>query len=139
MSYFCIVSVEDSPIFECSVGNSDQKDDLNQFIVHAALDHVEWHLQNKKQACLLGAVDKFNDNIVSCFVTPSNIKFLLLHPKNLDENVNFSFFFLPEILAVETFSFRLKKETGVTHDPYFSFVFSYFSTRILFGSNSGQF
>ncbi|KAI0024825.1 Sedlin [Xylariomycetidae sp. FL0641] len=87
--YFAIVGTQDNPLFEHEFGTSKQGGDgqsrfsdqarhMNQFIVHSSLDIVE-EVQWGSGQMYLKCVDKFFNNYVSCFVTGSNVKFLLLH------------------------------------------------------------
>jgi hypothetical protein len=60
--------------------------ELNPFIVHSAIDIVE-DVQWKSNALYLKAVDDFYGYHISAFVTPGNIKFLLLHETKNEESI----------------------------------------------------
>ncbi|OAA65748.1 trafficking protein particle complex subunit 2 [Niveomyces insectorum RCEF 264] len=87
--YFAIIGTQDNPLFEYEFGTSKQGGDgqarfsdqarpLNQFVLHSSLDVVE-EVQWGNGQMYLKCVDRFFQNYVSCFVTGSNAKFLLLH------------------------------------------------------------
>ncbi|KEZ41552.1 Trafficking protein particle complex subunit 2 [Scedosporium apiospermum] len=87
--YFVIVGTQDNPLFEYEFGTSKQGGDglahfgeqqkhMTQFIVHSSLDIVE-EVQWTSGQMYLKCIDKFFNNYISCFITPSNAKFLLLH------------------------------------------------------------
>ncbi|MCJ1437281.1 TRAPP subunit [Xylographa pallens] len=87
--YFCIVGTKDNPLFELEFGTSKQGGDgiarfptearqLNPFIVHASLDIVE-EVQWLNSQMYLKRVDHFASSHVSCFLTPTSVKFMLLH------------------------------------------------------------
>ncbi|KFZ25472.1 hypothetical protein V502_00076 [Pseudogymnoascus sp. VKM F-4520 (FW-2644)] len=86
--YFAIVGTQDNPLFEYEFGSSKQGGDgiarfpeqaryMNQFVVHSSLDIVE-EVQWGTGQMYLKCLDRFYNNYVSCFITPGNIKFLLL-------------------------------------------------------------
>eukprot|EP01006_Ploeotia_vitrea_P067818 TRINITY_DN98581_c0_g1_i1.p1 TRINITY_DN98581_c0_g1~~TRINITY_DN98581_c0_g1_i1.p1 ORF type:complete len:170 (-),score=73.41 TRINITY_DN98581_c0_g1_i1:161-670(-) len=114
MLYFCIVAKGDVPIFEVQLGGHaggsaggsggkgaagagsgggglQQKEDLVQFILHAALDGVE-HKVWTTTSMYLKTVDKFNDLLVSAFATAGHVKMLLLHDHRVDEGHIKAFF-----------------------------------------------
>ncbi|CAG8533795.1 10934_t:CDS:2 [Paraglomus occultum] len=95
--YFVIVGTKDNPIFEAeftSTGRGsgseairrDEHKHLNQFIVHSALDVVE-ELQWKSNAMYLKSIDKFNEWLISAYVTAGNIKLMLLHETKNEEGI----------------------------------------------------
>ncbi|XP_006459875.1 hypothetical protein AGABI2DRAFT_149846 [Agaricus bisporus var. bisporus H97] len=57
-----------------------------QMIANASLDAIE-DVMRKENAMYLRAVDKFNEWTVSAFVTPGNVKFVLLHEAKNDEGI----------------------------------------------------
>ncbi|KAL9106101.1 MAG: hypothetical protein Q9187_008607 [Circinaria calcarea] len=87
--YFCIIGSKDNPLFELEFGTSKQGGDgvarfpaearrLNPFIVHASLDIVE-EAQWLSNQMYLKRVDHFASSHISCFLTPTSTKFMLLH------------------------------------------------------------
>ncbi|KAI1854697.1 hypothetical protein JX266_000815 [Neoarthrinium moseri] len=87
--YFVIIGTQDNPLFEHEFGTSKQGGDgqsrfsdearhMNQFIAHSSLDIVE-EVQWGTGQMYLKHVDRFFNSYMSCFITPSNAKFLLLH------------------------------------------------------------
>ncbi|KAI9218514.1 Sedlin [Blastocladiella britannica] len=92
MSYYlAIIGSRDSPVFEAALGNpiKDEGKHLHQFVLHAALDFVDeamWQSQNM----YIRVVDKFNDWLVSSYVSAGGLRFMLLHSvKNEDGIRNF--------------------------------------------------
>ncbi|KAI9672644.1 MAG: TRAPP subunit [Alyxoria varia] len=86
--YFAIVGTRDNPLFTHSFGTSKHGGDgvprfreearaMNQFIVHASLDLVEEAMWSTS-AMYLKQIDKFQENYVSCFLSGTGMKFLLL-------------------------------------------------------------
>ncbi|WZZ13880.1 hypothetical protein YC2023_106969 [Brassica napus] len=76
---FMIVARNDIPIYEAEVGSAAKREDaaqLHQFILHAALDVVQ-DLAWTTSAMFLKSVDRFNDLVVSVYVTAGHILFLL--------------------------------------------------------------
>ncbi|KAF3963053.1 hypothetical protein CMV_012517, partial [Castanea mollissima] len=72
---FIIVSRNDIPIYEAEVGSATKREDaaqLHQFILHAALDIVQ-DLAWTTSAMFLKAIDRFNDLVVSVYVTAGHI------------------------------------------------------------------
>ncbi|CAN7065846.1 hypothetical protein Bca4012_102370 [Brassica carinata] len=74
---FIIVGRNDIPIYEAEVGSAPKREDaaqLHQFILHAALDVVQ-DLAWTTSAMFLKSVDRFNDLVVSVYVTAGHILF----------------------------------------------------------------
>ena len=83
----------DAPIYEAEFINTQRREDnshLNQFIIHAALDMVEDSVWGT-QSMFFKSVDKFNDYLISAFVTAGGIKFMLLHDVRNEDGIR-SFF-----------------------------------------------
>ena len=91
--YFAIISPTDSPLFELTFGTSKAGGDgvarfrngetsryMNQFIVHASIDVVE-EVQWLSPNMWLKVIDNYapTSSHVSCFLTGSNVRFMLLH------------------------------------------------------------
>ncbi|KAM1014706.1 hypothetical protein ACFX2C_044661 [Malus domestica] len=95
---FIIVSRNDIPIYEAEVGSAAKREDaaqLHQFILHAALDIVQ-DLAWTTSAMYLKAIDRFNDLVVSVYVTAGHIlyihtRLMLLHDSRNDDGIK-SFF-----------------------------------------------
>jgi len=57
-----------------------------QMIANASLDMVE-DVMRKESVMYLKGVDKFNEWTVSAFITPGNMKFVLLHEGKNDDGI----------------------------------------------------
>ncbi|KAJ1928712.1 TRAPP subunit [Tieghemiomyces parasiticus] len=94
--YFVIVGTDDTPLYESELGlqfkdtaPSAKKEEaryLNQFVAHAALDIIDEAVCATNDL-YLRTVDKYNELNVSCYVTPSNIRFILLHDNKADDSI----------------------------------------------------
>ncbi|KAB2041112.1 hypothetical protein ERO13_D02G111000v2 [Gossypium hirsutum] len=90
---FIIVSRNDIPIYEAEVGSAAKREDaaqLHQFVLHAALDIVQ-DLAWTTSAMFLKAIDRFNDLVVSVYVTAGHTRFMLLHDSRNEDGIK-SFF-----------------------------------------------
>ncbi|CAM9354462.1 unnamed protein product [Choristocarpus tenellus] len=101
MSLIFTIVGRSEPLYEAELGSGmgagglarvpEESAHLNQFIIHSALDMVD-RKQWATPATHLKSVDRFNDQIVSAFLTAGGIKFMLLHDvTRSDESVR-SFF-----------------------------------------------
>ena len=95
--YFCIVARDDTPVYETALSapgdkSSNRKEDLIQFIIHAALDNIEQKIWTNTHMVLKN-VDKFNEDYISAFTTAGHVRFLLLHDARLDEGAIKTFFY----------------------------------------------
>ncbi|CDK27755.1 unnamed protein product [Kuraishia capsulata CBS 1993] len=95
--YFAMIGTKDNPIYELEIGTYKQSGDgtpkfptemkeLNPFIVHSALDIVE-EVQWKNNQLYLKTIDSFYGYQVSAYVTPGNVKFMLLHDVKAEESI----------------------------------------------------
>ncbi|KAJ7556686.1 hypothetical protein O6H91_05G093700 [Diphasiastrum complanatum] len=86
---FVIVGRNNSPIYESEVGNAPKKDEAmhqHQFILHAALDIVE-DLAWTTNTMYLKSVDRFNDLVVSVYITAGRTRLMLLHDSRSDDGI----------------------------------------------------
>ncbi|XP_072987911.1 uncharacterized protein [Typha latifolia] len=90
---FIIVSRNDIPIYEAEVASTVKKEEAahqHQFILHAALDIVQ-DLAWNTNAMFLKSVDRFNDLVVSVYVTAGHTRLMLLHDSRNEDGIK-SFF-----------------------------------------------
>lgn len=85
---FVIVGANDQPVYEVDLtGPKEQQTQyLHQFVLHAALDAVDEAMWSTKELHLK-AVDRFNNLVVTAFVTPGCARFLLLHDGRNDDAI----------------------------------------------------
>lgn len=92
-----IVGTKDNPLYQLEFGTSKSGGDgraafredqrpMNQFILHSSLDIVE-EIQWSAGIMYMKSIDKFNNNIISTFLTAGNIKFMLLHEVRNDDGI----------------------------------------------------
>ena len=76
---FVMVPHGDTPIYEAEFSRKKEENrHLNQFIVHSALDMVDQAMWNTN-SMFLKTVDKFNESLVTAFVTAGGIRLMMLH------------------------------------------------------------
>ncbi|GMM39011.1 TRAPP subunit [Saccharomycopsis crataegensis] len=112
MSYYlALIGTQDNPVYEAEFGTFKQGGDgsskfstemreLNPFIIHSSLDIVE-DLQWVKNSMYLKVIDNFYGYYISAYVSPTNVKFLLLHEVKSEESIK-QFFFELNDLYVKT-------------------------------------
>ncbi|XP_053990128.1 trafficking protein particle complex subunit 2-like [Hylaeus volcanicus] len=137
-SILAIINAYDVPVFQCylNVENSENqsKEDtshLNEMILYASMDNFEeyaWQTSN----LFLSQIDRFNDSAVSAYITPTHVKFLLLHRvtkgtsicKTLDNNIS-KFF-------TEIHTLYLKILMNPFYEVYSPLNFTEFESKIQF-------
>ncbi|KAI5660516.1 hypothetical protein M9H77_29309 [Catharanthus roseus] len=90
---FIIVSKNDIPIYEAEVGAPPRKEEAahqHQFILHSALDIVQDQAWTTS-AMFQKGIDRFNDLVVSVYVTAGHTRLMLLHDSRNDDGIK-SFF-----------------------------------------------
>ncbi|KAK8958923.1 hypothetical protein KSP40_PGU017537 [Platanthera guangdongensis] len=90
---FIIVSRNDIPIYEAELGSAIKKEEAahqHQFILHAALD-IAQDLAWTTSAMFLKAMDRFNELVVSVYVTAGHTRLMLLHDSRNEDAIK-SFF-----------------------------------------------
>jgi len=85
MSYFMIVG-KDERLFEVDLSRRDDVGRTAQFVIHAALDMVDAALPTATTT-FLKAVDRHGEQVVSAYVTPGGIRFMLLHDAKAEDAV----------------------------------------------------
>eukprot|EP00392_Amoebophrya_sp_AT5.2_P010994 g11069.t1 len=102
--YILYIVKESEPLYELDLSTSGRRDDsphLDQFIAAASLDELDQSLATSSSSSsssyasstqnFFKTVDTFNDFVVSAFVTPGGLKFLLLHRRNSGDDLLKSF------------------------------------------------
>ena len=76
-----IISPDDSQVYEMKLATSKKEINyLHELIAYSSLDNVE-NKEWETTGMYLKTVDKFNDNITHCFVTPGS-KIFFFTPRN---------------------------------------------------------
>lgn len=92
-----IVGTKDNPLYQLEFGTSRSGNDgrpsfredqrpMNQFILHSSLDIVE-ELQWTTSLTYLKTIDQFNNAMISCYLTPGNIKLMILHDTKAEDGI----------------------------------------------------
>lgn len=103
--------------------------ELNPFVVHSALDIVE-DVQWSKNSMYLKVIDNFSGFYVSAYVTPSNVKFLLLHELTSEETIR-QFFFELNDLYVKTLLNPFYSVNDVIKNSVFDLKVKYLAKKYL--------
>ena len=114
---FMIVSPDDCQVYEKKIPS--YKKDINymqELIAYASLDMVETE-EIKTNNMYLKQVDKFNDYLINCFVTPGKMRFLLLHDiesRYSDDSIKSFFGEVYEVYVKALLNPFLDKNTKIT-------------------------
>ncbi|MES1920414.1 Trafficking protein particle complex subunit 2 [Bonamia ostreae] len=80
--YLCVVSKDDLLLFEHDFKDPSFKvEGITQFLLHSTLDLVDLKSTSTDEMDLK-EIDTFDKNAISCFVTASNHRFMLMYNKN---------------------------------------------------------
>lgn len=123
-----IVGTKDNPLYQLEFGSSKSGGDghakfredqrsMNQFILHSSLDVVE-ELQWSSGIMYLKSIDKFNNAIISTFLTAGNIKFMLLHEVRNDDGIKNFFNEVYEVYVKCLMSPFYKVDTAITSTTF---------------------
>ncbi|KAG2763444.1 hypothetical protein PC129_g15997 [Phytophthora cactorum] len=116
MSMFVVVGSKE-PLYKMEMrARREESAHVDEFVLHAALDLVD-ELMWTTPAMALKVVDRFNDQLVSAFVTASGVKFLLLHETRNDDTVKAFFHEVHELyvkLLMNPFYERWREDTCKT-------------------------
>jgi len=92
-----------------------------QMIANASLDVIE-EVVRRDNGMYLKSVDKFNEWTVSAFITPGNMKFVLLHEGKNDDGIR-SFF-------MEVWELYVKTMLNPFHTAHSTIVSAVFDGRV---------
>ena len=101
MSLLAVVTEKDQVVYQTTFGSSALQGKqlvVAQLVLNASLDLVDevmWNTRNR----FLKAVDRFNDQLISAYITAGNYRFLLLHGTRHEDGVLWFFLELYELLA----------------------------------------
>ena len=84
---FIILGRNEIPIYEVNLSTvRKETNTVYQFILHAALDIINEEAPFNS-AMYLKSIDRYNELVVSAFVTAANFKLILLHDFKNDEGI----------------------------------------------------
>ncbi|KAA8496648.1 Trafficking protein particle complex subunit 2 [Porphyridium purpureum] len=104
MSLLAVVTERDQVVYQTTFGSTTLHGKqlvVAQLVLGSALDMVDevmWTTRNR----FLKAVDRFNDQLISAFVTAGNYRFLLLHSSRHEDGVLWFFLELYELFVKVT-------------------------------------
>jgi len=70
-----------------TISQKDETPYFYQFIAHASLDFLDEKLTVKANGLYYSNIDRFNEWSVSAFVTPSYLRFIILHDAKNDDGI----------------------------------------------------
>lgn len=84
---FMIVSPEDSQVYEVRLSGEKEITYFHELISYSSIDLVE-AAEWTTNTMYLKTVDRFNEMLINCFITPGRMRFLLIHTwKNKDDAI----------------------------------------------------
>jgi trafficking protein particle complex subunit 2 len=96
-------SPADRPVFEATFPQalSGKHNVIEQLVLNSSLDMLDEAMWMTKDM-YVRAIDRYNDQLVSAYVTPSNYRFLLLHDGRHEDGVKAFFSDLHELFTKAT-------------------------------------
>mmetsp|Transcript_7768 Transcript_7768/g.20541 ORF Transcript_7768/g.20541 Transcript_7768/m.20541 type:complete len:134 (+) Transcript_7768:248-649(+) len=101
MSLLAIVSANDELVYETTLARVQLQGKqivVAQLVLNASLDMVDEAMWTTKDR-YLKVVDRFNDQLISAYVTAGNYRFLLLHDSRNEEGVQWFFLELHDLFV----------------------------------------
>lgn len=131
--YFVMVGREDNPLyqrgFSCKEANDSENKYYYEFIAHASLDLLDEQMWQTEHM-FLKTIDKFNDMLVSAFVTPTGIKFLMVHDGKNEEGIKKFFTSVYEIFVKYSMNPFYRINTPI-NSTYFDSKVNFFGRKFL--------
>ncbi|CDF35916.1 unnamed protein product [Chondrus crispus] len=103
MPTLAIVSPNDRPVFEATFPQAfaGKHVVVEQLVLHSSLDMVDEKMWDTRDM-YLRVVDRYHDQSISAFVTPSNYRFLLLHDTGEEDGIKHFFTDLHDLFIKAT-------------------------------------